>query len=146
MLLPICVGQSIEADVQQPRSISDEVPGETLKNSVKVFFDSVTRQYVLVGEKVDVAIVKRSIVMLNERFSALSHTVTEKILLEFQLAETVAEILSNSMALESGGATRLRIHPLHFPESILLVGPRNEVERAKRIVKSMDSHPGFPSK
>ena len=111
-----------------------------LDQVVKVVFDRETNLIVLIGSKEDIEKVKQTILLIDSKLATDPDPITEKVRLRFQLADTVAEILSNSKALEGSG---LQIQPIHFPEAVLLTGRSSIVERAKSMIKEIDSHPHF---
>ena len=122
----------------QPPLVNLTVP--RLDQVVKVVFDRETNLIVLIGTKADIEKVKQTILLIDSKLGRDHDPITEKIRLRFQLAETVAEILSNSTALKGTG---LEIQPVHFPEAVLLTGRSTIVERAKSIIREIDSHPHF---
>ena len=139
--------------VDQPQDVVvDQATGAlptvgAIRQVVKVLHDRATNRVMLVGSKEDVAIVKQAIESFNRKMDASPNPmITEKVKLKFQLAETVTAILTKSMELKSSRLTNLRADPIHFPESVLLVGPKDSVDRAKLLIESIDSHPGFSSK
>ena len=111
-----------------------------LDRTVKVVFDRETDLIVLIGSREDIEKVKQTILWIDSRLGTDHDPITEKIRLRFQLSDTVAEILSSSSTLAGTG---LQVRPLHFPEAVLLTGRSSIVERAKSIIREIDSHPNF---
>lgn len=117
----------------------------TPKQVVKVLLDPSTNRLTLVGSPEDILIVKRAILDLQSKLRAKPEFRIERITLTFQLADTVSKILGNALKQEANVSANLKISPLHFPESILLIGPPRSVKRAKEIIKTIDSHDYFSS-
>lgn len=116
------------------------------KQLVKVLFDPSTNRITLVGSKEDIAIVKRTILEFRQKYREQPDIEIVRVSVKFQLAEDVAEILSQSMRLGPDNNSQLKISPLHFPEGILLTGPPPLVQRARKIIETVDSHDYFPTR
>lgn len=120
-------------------------PGHVgLKQVVKIIIEPGTNRIFLVGSTEDIAIVKRTLKSIKERMNQIADpTVTEKVVLKSQLAETVATIMSNSFDAHATGGTRVKISAVHHPEAIVLVGPSSAVERAKQLLATIDRYEGL---
>ncbi len=116
-----------------------------LKHVVKIVFDSNSNMITLIGAQQDIETVRDLIRLIDLQTNANLDRCTEKVRLNFQQAEAVVEILSAAKQMEGSGFSRLQFSALHFPESILLIGPTASVERAKKLIETVDSHPGFES-
>ena len=112
-----------------------------LKDVVKIIIEPGTNRVLLVGSKEDVAVVIRTLNSISERMKMNADpTVTEKVVLKTQLAETVASIMSSSLGVHNRGGPEVRINPVHFPEAILLSGPASAVKRAKELLETIDRY------
>ncbi len=139
--------KTAETDLQKPdaKKASQIIPRRGLKGTVKVIFDSSTNSVRLVGSKEDIAIVAETIRAIQSKQSqAGSASAHSKVKLNFQLADTVAGLLEVALQNEVNALPKLTIRPVHFPEAILLVGPKTSVAKAKMLIKEIDSHPKFP--
>jgi len=91
----------------------------------------------------DIKTIERAIASISRQLETkTAPPVSERVVLNFQLADTIEPLLANAMEF-SGEGMNLQISALHFPESLLLVGPAQEVERAKEYLKTIDSHKAF---
>ncbi|MFK7768713.1 MAG: hypothetical protein AB8B55_15945 [Mariniblastus sp.] len=113
-----------------------------LTGKVRVIFDSQTGQIRLVGASGDIEIVEDFINALSNNMPRKGKVVA-KIGLKFQMAETVALLLGETMSNEMQSNPKLTIQSLHFPEAILLTGPKSSIEKGKRLIEVIDSHPKF---
>ncbi len=120
-------------------------PDQTgLKQIVKIIVEPGTNRILLVGTKQDVAVVLRTLESLKEKLNSNSDpTVTEKIVLESQLADTVASLMSRSLGVHNPRGPEVRIDPVHFPEAILLSGPASAVKRARQLLATIDRYEGL---
>ena len=117
-----------------------------VKKVVRMAIEKDTNMLVLIGTEGDVAVVQRAIEIIKEGLKAnADQRVTKKVLLNFQLAEHVEQILSDLMNLKTHTPPGLTINVMHFPEAILLTGPKSTIERARTLIKAIDTHPDFPS-
>ena len=115
-----------------------------LKQVVKIVIEPGTNRIMLVGSKEDVAIVLRTLNSIRARMSSIADpTVTEKVVLKSQLAETVASIMSSSLGVHDPGGPEVKINAVHFPEAILLSGPASAVKRAKQLLATIDRYEGL---
>jgi len=97
----------------------------------------------IVGSPDDIKTIERAIASISRQLETkTAPPVSERVVLNFQLADTIEPLLANAMEF-SGEGMNLQISALHFPESLLLVGPAQEVERAKEYLKTIDSHKAF---
>ena len=116
-----------------------------LRQVVKVVFNSRTNTITLIGTKEDIAIVKCVVMAINEELNLKTdRVVTEKVILKFQMAESVSTMLSSALSPGESSNPVLQVSPVHFPEAILLFGPASAVKRAKELIATIDSHVGFP--
>ncbi len=98
----------------------------------------------MIGSEEDLKTVVAAIELVRQKMSVHSNpTISEKVVLKFQLAETVKTIMTN-MANRHSTSAPVQITALHFPEAILMVGPASAVQRAKDLLNAIDSHDGFP--
>ena len=98
----------------------------------------------LVGSKEDVAVVVRTLQSIKERMNSIADpTVTEKVVLKSQMAETVASIMEASIGVHNPGGPEVKINPVHFPEAILISGPASAVNRAKKLLATIDRYEGL---
>ncbi len=102
------------------------------KNVVRILVDDDTGQLWLFGAPEDIEIVKKAILDLKRQDRAKPDFDIVRVSLKYQLADVVAEILLQSMRLETQQSSQLKISRLHFPEAILLTGPPSVVQRAKK--------------
>ena len=129
--------------IQIPQQHSDTIQQKQLRNKVKLIFDHNANTLTLIGAKEDVEIVKRTIATFNQALKAKSQRTTAKVRVHFQLAETVVDILKNSLESHGINNSGLKISALHFPEAVFLVGPPAAVKHAKSIIEKVDSHDLF---
>ena len=115
-----------------------------LSGVVKVIFDSQTGSVRLVGSPADIKIVEATISAVR-KMNGMDPYSTARITLSYQLADVVVELLQKTLAAEIAKNPRVKIHSVHFPESVVLVGPKSFVDKAKKLIKTIDSHPDFPS-
>lgn len=115
-----------------------------LKQVVKIVIEPGTNRIMLVGSREDVAVVIETLKAINEGLkSKVDPTVTEKIVLQSQLADTVASIMSSSLDVHDPGEREVKINAVHFPEAILLSGPASAVKRAKQLLATIDRYEGL---
>lgn len=113
---------------------------EMPKSVVKVIISAEAGSITLVGAPEDIAIVKQAVVQLNEQYGRAPSVVTTRIQLRFQLSDTVASILTQSMSVSGTKPANLSVRAIHFPEAILLTGTPRDVGQAREIIKTIDSH------
>lgn len=115
-----------------------------LKQVVKIVIEPGTNRILLVGSKEDVAIVIQTLNSINEELKAKADpTVIEKVVLQSQLADTVASIMSSALDIHDPGGREVKINAVHFPEAILLSGPASAVKRAKQLLATIDRYEGL---
>ena len=131
-----------QGDPTPPMQATTERIG--LKQVVKIVIEPGTNRILLVGLKEDVAIVIQTLNSINEGLKAKADpTVTEKVVLQSQLADTVASIMSSSLDVHDPGGPEVKINAVHFPEAILLTGPASAVRRAKQLLATIDCYEGL---
>ncbi len=113
------------------------------QNTVSMIINPATGSYRLIGSESDIEIVHAAIVQIENQQSESDHSYVLRVTLEFQLATVVVAILEKSLESEANGLLGLQVEAAHFPEAIVLVGPRSSVWRAERMIASIDSHPDF---
>ena len=144
---PVSQNRSLVAgltDSQQASqtSVAAQSQIRALHSKVRIVVEQ--NRILVIGSKEDVKTVAVAIEIIREKMLANSDsTVSERVVLKFQLAETVTTIMSNMMGMHSRGAP-VKISPLHFPEAVLIVGPASSVRNAKKLLAAIDSHDGFP--
>ena len=102
-------------------------------------------QLVITGAQQDIEIVKRAVAMIQAKMAAsnkLDPQTSERVTLKFQMADVVATMLSSSLESQLTGPP-VKVEALHFPESILLIGPKSSVNQAKKLLAIIDSHSSF---
>ena len=102
-------------------------------------------QLVITGAQQDIEIVKRAVAMIQAKMAAsnkLDPQTSERVTLKFQMADVVATMLSSSLESQLTGPP-VKVEALHFPESILLIGPKSSVNQAKKLLAMIDSHSSF---
>ena len=115
-----------------------------LKQVVRIVIEPGTNRILLVGSKEDVAIVLRTLNSIKAGMNSIADpTVTEKVVLKSQLADTVASIMSSSLSVHDPGGPKVKINAVHFPEAILLSGPASAVKRAKQLLATIDRYEGL---
>lgn len=130
-----------------PSPIESTTPEQTSSNQagprqvVKIVVEPGTNRILLIGSEADIAIVLRTLTSIQERLNSMADpTVTEKVVLKSQLADTVVSIMSNSIDVHARGRPAIKINAVHFPEAVLLSGPASAVERAKQLLATIDRY------
>ncbi len=109
---------------------------EMLHGTVKMHFDENNGMLTLIGAPSDVEIVRRTVATFKKRFDLANKQSPVRIRLENQLAETAVEILKNSLP---PSLQNLKINAVSFPEAIVVVGTKNQIEQVEKIIDSIDS-------
>ena len=108
---------------------------EMLHGTVKMHFDENNGMLTLIGAPSDVEIVRRTVATFKKRFDLANKQSPVRIRLENQLAETAVEILKNSLP---PSLQNLKINAVSFPEAIVVVGTKNQIEQVEKIIDSID--------
>ena len=144
------IAQSLLERPSSPPQSDSTTPAQTspdrvgLKQVVKIVIEPGTNRIMLIGSKEDVAVVVRTLNSIKKRMKTVADpTVTEKVVLESQLAETVASIMTSSLAVHDPGGPQVKINAVHFPEAILISGPASAVKRAKKLLATIDRYEGL---
>lgn len=97
-------------------------------------------QLVLIGSLDDVKIVKAAYELIRDKMKVASDpVVSEKVVLKFQMADVVVAMMNSSMDSTVTGSS-VKAEALHFPESVLLIGPSSSIRQAKKLLKTIDSY------
>lgn len=144
--LVIPVGPTRKSDnqtLQAPTLTKTEKHFRVPSGRVKVIVHP--NHLVITGTQGDVEIIKRAVATIQAKMKAgndLDPHTSERIPLKFQTADVVALMLNNSLDSHLAGPP-VKVEALHFPESILLVGPASSVKQAKKLLATIDSHSLF---